>query len=296
MELPFDSHEHEMHIRVGACTLRCTRLPSGSKPEAVLAHGFGQTRGAWRAAARAFATQGIGSLAFDARGHGDSDRNPADRPYRGEDFVEDMIAVAAHAGPGPVLVGASMGGLVGLLAQAKARPFSALVLVDVTPKWEDAGFRRILGFMQAHPDGFADLGQAADAIAAYLPHRPRKTPAQLREILRQSDDGRWRWHWDPRLIDEFAVGVEAHQAAMAEAARALDVPTLLVSGGRSDLVSDRTVDDFLALAPHARHVRLPGATHMVAGDDNRAFAGAVLDFLSSLDSTQPQRALTGAVP
>ena len=57
---------------------------------------------------------------------------------------------------------------------------------------------------------------------------------------------------------------------------------LLVSGGRSDLVTDHTVEHFLDLAPHARHVRLADATHMVAGDDNDAFTGTLLSFLSDL--------------
>ena len=60
-------------------------------------------------------------------------------------------------------------------------------------------------------------------------------------------------------------------------------PLLLVSGGRSDLVSARTVADFLELAPHARHVQLPEATHMLAGDDNDLFTATVLQYLVDLE-------------
>ncbi len=59
---------------------------------------------------------------------------------------------------------------------------------------------------------------------------------------------------------------------------------LLVSGGRSTLVTPQTVAEFLALVPHARHVQLPEATHMVAGDDNNAFTATVLDYLDVLPS------------
>lgn len=276
--------------------LALERADGGDRAPVLFAHGFGQTRKAWDSSARTLAALGHPSVRFDARGHGDSARNPTALPYRGEAFVGDLIAVAERV-PAPVLVGASMGGLLGLLAQHRAAPFRALILVDITPRWEAAGVERVLGFMRAHPDGFVDLDAAADAIATYLPHRARKTPTQLREILRERD-GRWHWHWDPRLLEEFAHDVERFQPLVAEAARALRVPTLLVSGGRSDLVSRATVEEFLALAPHARHIQLPAATHMVAGDDNQAFVEAILPFLAELDpasaSPSPHR-VSGAV-
>ena len=158
----------------------------------------------------------------------------------------------------------------------------AMVLVDITPRWDTAGVERILAFMTAHPDGFASLSQAADVVSAYMPHRPRKSEQSLRALLREDGHGRWRWHWDPRLVAELARDSEQHQDALAEAARQVKCPLLLVSGCRSDLVTPQTVAEFLALAPHARHVQLPQATHMVAGDDNDAFTATVLDYLDVL--------------
>lgn len=271
------------------------RVPGGARrAPLVLAHGFGQSRAAWERSSRLLSARGHASTRFDARGHGDSDRNPRDLPYRGEQFVDDLVAVAAAAGPRPVLVGASMGGLLGLLAQARETCFSALVLVDITPRWEDAGVRRILDFMGAHPEGFDSLEHAADEIARYLPHRgSRKSPGQLRQLLRPDGAGRWRWHWDPRLLDEFARDSHQHQDRMMEAARTVEVPVLLVSGGRSDLVSAETVSEFLQLVPHASHVRLPEATHMVAGDDNDAFTASVMDFLAEHGGPNPMPPETG---
>ena len=60
------------------------------------------------------------------------------------------------------------------------------------------------------------------------------------------------------------------------------MPTLLVRGGRSELVGERHAREFLDMAPHARLVDVSGAHHMVAGDRNDAFAAAVLEFLSEL--------------
>ncbi|KAF1694295.1 alpha/beta fold hydrolase [Pseudoxanthomonas koreensis] len=277
------------------------------EPSVLYAHGFGQTRHAWSATATTLAARGRGGLAYDARGHGGSERNAAGDPYTGHQFTDDLIVLAGALSRPPVLVAASMGGLFGLLAEARwPGLFRAMVLVDITPRWETAGVERILGFMTAFPAGFDSLEHAAAAIAAYLPHRAgRKSSASLRGLLHEGDDGRWRWPWDPRLVDELARDSERHQDDIAEATRAVRCPLLLVSGGRSDLVSARTVADFLELAPHARHVQLAGATHMLAGDDNDGFTATVLEYLVELDRTEGtgsstvQRAhppVTGAVP
>ncbi|KRG42540.1 peroxidase [Stenotrophomonas pictorum JCM 9942] len=258
---------------------------AGRHAPVLFAHGFGQTRGAWAAAAQTLGMAGHATLSYDARGHGDSDWNPGDTPYHGDQFTDDLIVVAGELPRPPVLVAASMGGLFGLMAEARwPGLFSAMVLVDITPRWETRGVERILAFMSAHPDGFASLQAAADSIAAYLPHRPRKSEDALRALLRATADGRWNWHWDPRLVEELARDSEQHQDAIVDAARRVHCPLLLISGGRSDMVSPQTVEEFMTLVPHAQHVRLPEATHMVAGDDNNAFTAAVLNYLDALPS------------
>ena len=278
--------------------LAATRAP-GRRAPVLFAHGFGQTRGAWTATAEALNAATHATLSYDARGHGDSDWNASDLPYHGDQFTDDLIVVAGELPRPPVLVAASMGGLFGLMAEARwPGLFAAMVLVDITPRWETRGVERILAFMSAHPDGFASLQAAADTISAYMPHRPRKSEDSLRALLRPGKDGRWNWHWDPRLVDELARDSEQHQGLIADAARQVQCPLLLVSGGRSDLVSPQTVEEFMALVPHAQHVHLPEATHMVAGDDNNAFTAAVLNYLDALPSAASARTehVTGARP
>ncbi|HLI19008.1 MAG TPA: alpha/beta fold hydrolase, partial [Rhodanobacteraceae bacterium] len=195
-------------------------------PTVVFAHGFGQSRHAWTRAAETLAAHGWRTITFDARGHGDSERLP-DGCYRLEQFVDDLLAVAHSLDAPPVLVGASMGGLLGLIAAGEIRPdpFRALVLVDITPRWEAAGVERMLAFMRAHPQGFDSLDEAAEQVAAYLPQRRRrKDRYELAQLLQRGDDGRLRWHWDPALLDTIAHEGERHQQRLLDAARKIDVP------------------------------------------------------------------------
>lgn len=290
-------HSSSRHPVAGLSLAVEMRNPAG-RPALLFAHGFGQTRGAWNGAAAALAEAGCRCVTFDTRGHGESDRVP-DGNYHMDQFADDMLQLAAAQPQPPVLVGASMGGLLGIVLAGEIcpSPFRALVLVDITPRWETAGVERILAFMQAHPDGFANYADAAEQIAAYLPQRrERKSEQQLRPLLREGADGRLRWHWDPALLaGDLVQESERYQPRLQAAATKIDVPVLLLSGARSDVVSRATVDEFLQLVPHARHVELPHATHMVAGDANDAFTREVVRFVQSLDPLPANRRAAGAV-
>ncbi|MEO6173169.1 MAG: alpha/beta hydrolase [Arenimonas sp.] len=269
-------------------------ISAGSDSSVLFAHGFGQTRQSWLGAQTALAQESIGSISWDMRGHGESGRNPDTLHYRAEQFAEDVYLLSKQFTRKPLLVGASMGGLTGMMTQAKHDVFSALVLVDVTPRWEVAGVARIMAFMNAFPYGFDSYDHAAEIIANYLPHRrERKSSKQLQFLLREHE-GRLIWHWDRRMLSEFVEHSEHLQDDIREAARSIKVPTLLISGGKSDIVSEHTVADFLELVPHALHHHLPDATHMVAGDDNDAFNDTLLNFKRTL-SQQPN-AVTGVSP
>jgi pimeloyl-ACP methyl ester carboxylesterase len=146
---------------------------------------------------------------------------------------------------------------------------------------EQEGVMRVISFMHSGLDGFASLDEAADAIAAYLPHRPRPRDASgLAKNLRQGPDGRWRWHWDPRFVRRERGDPSFAHARLTAAARALTIPTLIVRGRMSDVLSEDGVRELLALVPHAEYADVAGAAHMVAGDDNDAFTAAIDGFLS----------------
>jgi pimeloyl-ACP methyl ester carboxylesterase len=253
--------------------------PAG--PLVLLQHGGGQTRHAWKGTGQALAAAGYRSVAFDARGHGDSDWDP-DGDYSQDAMVDDLISVIdGLGGKRPILVGASMGGGTSLVAAGEDRvDATALVLVDVAPRVDIGGVDKIRAFMSQKPEGFDSLEEVADAIASYQPHRSRpKDLAGLGKNVRLGADGRYHWHWDPK----FRLGVrnlDQRQARLEACARNLTLPTLLVRGGLSDVLTEEGARNFLEMCPHAEYVNVAGAAHMVAGDRNDIFAEAVKDFLS----------------
>jgi len=255
-----------------------------SRGSILMLHGGGQTRHSWRTASEAFARAGWHVLAYDSRGHGDSGWVESG-DYRFDSMVDDLRIASELLPRHPVVVGASMGGIAAMLATGEDSDFArALVLVDITPRMEPAGAARIREFMEAFPHGFASLNEVSDAVHAYNPNRPRPASLDgLRKNVRLGADDRWYWHWDPQFLSQSDEGLSpAHADRLNRAAAAITVPTLLVRGQHSDVVSDAGVEQMLTLIPHAI-VQSADAGHMIAGDDNIVFASHVVQFLDSID-------------
>ncbi|MFT3899048.1 MAG: alpha/beta hydrolase [Gordonia sp. (in: high G+C Gram-positive bacteria)] len=274
-----------IEIPSGDVTVVGDRYGDPADPPVVFLHGGGQTRHSWASSARDIAAAGWSTITLDLRGHGDSGWSP-DGNYGLGRFADDVVAVARFLDRPPVLVGASLGGNAALSSLGDDPELAAgLVLVDVSPFTQRAGTDRVKNFMAQHAEtGFAALEEAADAVAAYQPHRKRPSNLDgLRKNLRERD-GRWYWHWDPAFLRD--IGAEAVQrdrhldpVHLGAAAASLRIPTLLVRGGESDVISIEDSARFLRVVPHAEFASVGGAHHMVAGDDNAVFEDVLVDFL-----------------
>ena len=264
----------------GGVTIAADAWGDPDGPLVLLQHGGGQTRHAWKNTGQRLGAGGYFAVAFDARGHGDSDW-AADGRYGQDAMIQDLQCVIKVLGKQrPVLVGASMGGGTSLIAAGEGLvDASALVMVDTAPLIEAEGVGRIQAFMAARPEGFDSLDEVAEAISRYQPHRNR--PAKLDGLaknVRLGSDGRYHWHWDPR----YRAGprdLDRRRQRMEAAARRLTIPTLLVRGGLSDVLSEAGAQHFLALCPGSEYVNVSAAAHMVAGERNDDFGGAVVEFL-----------------
>ena len=278
--------------------LAATSFGDKGGPVVVLMHGAGQTRHSWRNAGICLAEAGWRAIAVDTRGHGNSDW-PQDGDYSVDTLVSDLVEVAAHVAKDhaqkPVLVGASLGGICGMLAEGETsrQLFHSLVLVDITPRIDNTGVARIIDFMNRHQEGFASVSDAALAVAAYQSHRHRESETDsagktgkanasgLKKNLRLADDGRYYWHWDPRLMQHVGTVDEDFYQRQRSAASGLKLPVLLIRGQQSEIVSGEAVKEFLDLVPHAQFQDIANAAHMVAGDSNDIFARTVLKFIGT---------------
>jgi non-heme chloroperoxidase len=255
------------------------------RPSIVCLPGAGQTRHAWRRTALRLVSLGYYVLAVDLRGHGGSSW-ASDGDYSIEAFAADVRAMIRALPAPPILLGASIGGIAAAIAVGEATSCvaRALILVDVVPDMAAEGLDRIRSFMSAGREGFATVEEASAAVLRYLPgRRPSSTHRGLKRNLRLGADGRWYWHWDPAFHAGSKHRAEQGMfARMAAAVRNIRIPVLIISGSRSEVVNHSGVMELKQLIPQAQWVQVPGATHMVVGDQNDAFNSAVSGFVRDL--------------
>jgi pimeloyl-ACP methyl ester carboxylesterase len=268
----------------GTDGVRLAGTLAGDGPLVLLLHGGGQTRHSWNRTLDRLVAAGCSGLSLDMRGHGDSGWAPAGG-YDLDDYRSDVRAVLSQLPEPPAIVGASLGGVSAMLALGEdprggVGLASCLVLVDVVPRMENAGVSRIRQFMRSAPNGFASLDEAAEAIAQYRSGRQRPRSLDgLAKNLRLHPDNRYRWHWDPKILDGFRGGESERHRILADAARGVAVPTLLVRGAQSDVVGDEGTRELAALIPHVQIAQIADAGHMVAGDSNDVFSDAIVAYV-----------------
>ena len=255
-------------------------------PLVIMLHGGGQTRHSWKGVAAKIANLGFHVIAHDLRGHGESFWDN-DGDYTFDAHRDDLVKIIEQLGKKANLVGASLGGMISLsLAghEEESKHCSGLIMVDIGMRPNDEGSDRIVEFMRSGAKGFASVEEAADAVSGYLPHRERpKDISGLKKNLRLKEDGRYYWHWDPLfLTDRTGMGEvrEERFRQLENSAKRITVPTLLVQGALSDILTNKEKEEFLNAVPHAKFAEIQQATHMVVGDKNDIFAEAIVDFLS----------------
>ena len=259
---------------------------SNNQELVILLHGGGQTRHAWGDTGKKLAEAGYHSVALDLRGHGDSEWH-ADGDYSIRAYKDDLVSIINEIGKPARLVGASLGGMASLVLagdEINSDLCTALIMVDIGIYPDPVGSDRIVSFMLSGEKGFDSLENVAKSISDYLPHRKKPKDLEgLKKNLRLKGDGRYYWHWDPRFIRRRPGSRDRRYFDLQlKAAEKVTIPTLLIRGALSDVVTMEDVDYFLSVISHAKFVEIENAAHMIAGDRNDIFAEEAIKFLKSL--------------
>jgi pimeloyl-ACP methyl ester carboxylesterase len=222
-------------------------------------------------------------IALDQRGHGDSEWSPA-IDYGVATQVGDVEGFIEKLGlANPVLVGQSMGGLNSIAyAIRHSAKMKGLVVVDVGPEINSAGTQRIREFSST-PE-LESLEAFLERAVKFNPIRdPRVLRRSLFYNLRQLPTGKWSLKHDQRRAsdDSWRIAAEQRERILRDVAK-INCPTLIVRGGKSDVLTDEAAERFAHMLPHARWVRVENAGHNVQGDNPRGLLDAMNPFLRDL--------------
>lgn len=205
----------------------------------------------------------------DVVGRGRSGRLENPLGYQLPQYISDMVCLLARLDVEAVdWVGTSMGGLIGLgVASLAGSSVRRIVLNDIGPTLEPESLQRI-GQYLGQPAHWRTLDEAADAMwqvsSSFGPHTREQWLALSAPQTVPDGDG-YKPHYDPAIAIPFkAVTPEFTQAAQAllwQAYDALRIPTLLVRGAESDLLSHATAQGMTQRGPRARLVEFEGVGH-----------------------------------
>ena len=189
-----------------------------ANPPLVLLHGVGQTCHTWDLFAAAMSSH-FHLMAFDQRGHGDTDW-AADKDYSRQSMVKDVGAFTTALGLERFfLTGMSMGGANSLSFTAKNPDrVEALVVVDVGPRVEHKGVQNIRNFMRDFRE-FDSLDEAAAVIHKFNPRRPLEVIRKYTVVynLKQLPSGKWTWKYDTYFSEGHSrIDVKQMQEELSE--------------------------------------------------------------------------------
>lgn len=227
-------------------------------------------------------------VVLDQRGHGDSDWTPQVTDDTGALMVQDVRAFLDHLGyERLVLLGMSMGGINTLRYAAESpQRLRAIVVVDVGPELMREGAIEMEQFAQQTET----LARFEDFLERAVHFNPDRPEAHLRysltHALKRTAEG-WTWKNDrrprPQVDEEQAQAARERMAdELWAAVHGIVLPTLLLRGERSKILSADAAQRMVEAMPHARCVEIARAGHTVHGDNPIDFATAVGEFLDRL--------------
>jgi pimeloyl-ACP methyl ester carboxylesterase len=229
-------------------------------------------------------------ICVDLRGRGQSEHAKDPMSYVPARYAEDIEALfAEHGLSRAILFGTSLGGIVTmLLAQRDASRIAGAVINDIGPVLEARGLDKIRGYVGRSLNWPTWL-HAARAIAEaqgdrYPDYKIEHWIAYAKRLCKLTPNGRVVFDYDMRIAEPFKVPGGEAGFDMWEAWRGLaTVPTLLLRGELSDLLSEETERRMKAEVPALETVTVPRVGHAPTLDEPDA-ADAIEAFLARLEA------------
>lgn len=258
-------------------------------PAVVLCHGFLDLAWSWDAVARRLARSGYQAIAFDWRGHGETEWIGRGGYYHFPDYVRDLDELLPQWSPEPVvLVGHSMGGTAcAMYAGTRPQRIRRLVLVeglgppahsaDYTPDKYEAWLRTL-----ARPSGrthrpLASVAQALERMRIQNPHLPDELGTFLAEkATRPANEGGRVWRFDP--MHRTTSPMPFQPELFATFTRRIEAPTLIVMAEHGHRLPDETSRAETIANRHVEEV--PGVGHMIHWFAPEALADAMIRFVN----------------
>lgn len=247
----------------------------------LLAHGMAGTTHWWDTTAPLL-TESFRPVALDFRGHGDSGWR-RDGGYTTESWVAD-IEEARHAlgWERMLLCGHSLGGRIALEYAARhPNRLIGMVAVDFLPEFYSVKSRKIQKTRSRSQPRYADR-EAMLRKFHLQPAGTLLTEEELRAVAKtalRKDGDAYTWKFDWRA---FLYSYGQIWPTLPE----IKVPTLIVRGGKSTVMTHADYRRCLEGIAGAKGVEVPEAYHHVPLDTPKAMAEAIADFAQCLLSAK----------
>nr|WP_255696906.1 alpha/beta hydrolase [Sandaracinobacteroides sayramensis] len=229
-------------------------------------------------------------VATSFRGRGESGYAHTPLSYVPLTYLQDTSLLIEDAGLSRfVIVGTSLGGLVGLLLDVtQKKRIAGLVLNDVGPEMEEAGLARVRGLLGRGGNWQSWLIAARDIARRQADIYPDWTLEQwlahAKRLCRVSREGRIVWDYDPEIAAPFNLPNNASSSAALDLWLALesyrDRPLLSIRGELSDILSAAAQARMAERMPNLSTVTVPRVGHAPTLGEPQAMV-ALEEFLSA---------------
>ena len=268
---------------VQANGLRFHYLDWGSEknPTILLLHGALQQGHSWDFVALSLSDE-YHIIALDARGHGETQWAPGG-DYTVEAHQRDMEGVVKTLDLDPfILVGHSMGGRNAFVfASQHPELVRALAIVDTGPEVNLVGTTRIQNFREL-PDMLDSHEEFVTRIQEYTGRSRSQVLGALKYSIKELPAGRWTWKYD-RLLRQHGYKPQTWPSEkLWEYLGQIECPTIIIRGGDSDIFTPQVMDRMLETIPGSIGAVVPGARHLVPGDNPAGFLEALRRLLDGL--------------